>query len=232
MININNLLENLAYEEKPDNRIQTTCPKCSGDRFYINTKTVTFICFHSKCKIRGGERRLYKLFKNELGENDEELEDGYRLPNSKLLRKGIKYLDKSKIHKGYLKKRGFDLSVIKKFKIGAGKGETIYFPIFNEDDDLINIRYRKNFKGKKQVKQTSGAEQFLFGINTFNKSKKRVCITEGEFDTMAGKQYFPKRNFCSVPNGANSGITPIGFWRNWGKGFKPGKIQTCGKTNN
>ena len=104
--------------------------------------------------------------------------------------------------------RGLFESTMKRFGIAeqeyffpqvGAKRNAIVFPYYR-DKKLINAKYRD---AEKNFLLTSGAELIPFNLDSI-KGKKKIIITEGEFDCMAVEQV-GFTAVISVPNGATSG---------------------------
>ena len=110
----------------------------------------------------------------------------------------------------YLKdKRGFTLDTIAKFKLGYFKNR-ITIPIFDEQDNLVNVRMYSPDKEPKIMPFRHGQGVQLYGVENLHKDAVLLC--EGEFDRMLLEQNkFPT---ITSTGGANS------FRREWGGLFE------------
>jgi twinkle protein len=176
-------------------QVYTICPKCSHERkkktdkcLGVNLDKQVWHCNH--CNWKGWLPKQIaideKVYVKPEWKNKTDLSD-----------KAIKWFEK----------RGLDQKTISDWKISEGvewmpqtqKDEnTIQFNYFDENEELINIKYRdarKNFKLHKDAKLIFyGLNLFKFDLNAF--------LVEGEVDALSMYKSGYK-NVLSVPNGAN-----------------------------
>jgi hypothetical protein len=92
----------------------------------------------------------------------------------------------------YLKReRGLSLNSIKKYKIGWSKRRgRIAFPVYDHDENLVNIRFYSRDKKPKMLNLTGYGQARLWGADRLSKAEAGlvICITEGEFDAMLCEQ--------------------------------------------
>jgi twinkle protein len=92
--------------------------------------------------------------------------------------------------------------VVDMFKVAEGKDGSIAFPYFDEDDNLVMIKYLAldRSTGKKKIFTSPDPIKCLFGKNACTVNNATVVITEGEIDAMSIRQL--GWNAVSVPFGA------------------------------
>ena len=170
-------------------------PKDTEFKFSINLITGKWQCFHkNRCGIGGN----FYDFQKRLGDRPFGIEKGtyevkkkdYKVPDQNY----PKMDDSQKSVYNYLKGRKFTDETMKHFRLGA-KENTVIFPYF-KNGTLVNRKYRNIFE-KHNMSQDKDAAPTLF--NRDNIEEETLIITEGEFDTMAMKQYGIET--VSVPNG-------------------------------
>jgi len=228
---------NISYRLSGNKQeVAIDCLFCEDSKkhLYINNFEGCFHC--KKCDTRGS----WKNFLENLGET-EFIQLGDKNSKNILykanLKKGQKFLDRSladKYHSqlplrimNYLKseKRGLKEETIKKFKIGWNQAITI--PIFDENNNLVNIRYRldPDKTGDQKYWNTTGyGEARLFNISVLKKVKDCVVVAEGEFDAMVLDQ-----NGIPAVSGTCGART---FKEEWAKYFKEIKtVYLCYDTD-
>ena len=86
-----------------------------------------------------------------------------------------------------ISERHLEEKTIKHFKLGAD-GNIITIPIFDANDNLVNIRRRKNPKDTNpdmpKYYTESGCRSIMFNEYALSRNPMEVIITEGEFDAM------------------------------------------------
>lgn len=83
----------------------------------------------------------------------------------------------------WLKARGLTDETIVAFKVASNPNDDAVILPYLRDGELINVKTR-NIADKKMF-QAKDAEPCLFGWHLIDPKRRRVCITEGEFDAMA-----------------------------------------------
>lgn len=196
------------------------CPQCGDGKwghFYINKDNGLWSC--RKCGIKGN----WKQFQERLGDPGKPLEitpeekkmmelQAKTRPNLNLDKKIV--IEQNGILVGttegqpymkYLEKdRGLTEETIKHFKLGL-QGDKITIPIYDEHDNLINIRTRKNpfvESDEPKYKSMEGAKSSLYNIKVLEENPKRLIFCEGEFDMMLLWQKGVK-NVISTTGGAS-----------------------------
>jgi twinkle protein len=207
---------------------KTKCPQCHDGRknkhdksLSVNITTGEYKC-HNSCGFQGNVRWEERKREPKV----------YQKPSADVL-KNIELREKVV---QWFEKRGIRESTLQKFMIfcksewmpQTNKNENcICFPYFR-DGSLVNIKYRDGAKNFRMVKD---AELIFFNLQTIGE-KKKVIITEGEIDCMAGYQVGyghdmdidaetaelknPKSEYAivSVPNGASKGNQKIEYLDN------------------
>jgi len=189
--------KNISFESEGKECI-IVCPQCKKPKLYINKETLLFHCF--KCEIEQPDSLYAKGHLSKLQETwgdsipivpivskqkEREEQDfskiveryTYNLLNTKIGKRGIKYLYK----------RGFNEEDIKIFKFGfiEMKGESwISIPVF-EDGIPKLIKYRKitnNDASIKKYEREYESKSIIYNQDILNKYDE-VYICAGEFDT-------------------------------------------------
>jgi len=113
-------------------------------------------------------------------------------------------------------KRGLTDETLEKFKIGwhVKKGRNS-IPVYDEHDNLVNIRYHNSKKTPKTLNTTGFGEARLWNLNELVSQSEgaTIVITEGEFDGMLVEQV-TELTTVSPTNGCKS------FMREWVPFFK------------
>ncbi len=174
------------------NEAVLNCPFC-GDteqRFYINTNTGLWKCFHqNRCGLKGSLREL----KRRLGDLGPIIykPKAYKKPQAAGGDPGEQLLK-------WFASRGITADTVRTFGIKQHNG-AIVFPYFKEGE-LVNQKYRTK---DKKIWQEKDAEQVLFGRDRVPATQKELVITEGELDAMSLAQ-LGVFNAVSVPGGAEN----------------------------
>lgn len=179
---------------KNSGEVTTRCPKCSPERkkksvkcLSVNLDKKVWHCHH--CGWRGflkSEPIEKPVYVRPVWKNKTELSD-----------RVIKYFES----RGISQKTLIDWKITEgmEFMPQTGKEENcIQFNYFNEQNELINVKYRD---GRKNFKLHKGSELCFYGLNAF-KSDLRAYLCEGEVDLLSMHESGFK-NVLSVPNGAN-----------------------------
>ncbi|MBU2060144.1 MAG: hypothetical protein KKB38_20735, partial [Gammaproteobacteria bacterium] len=105
-------------------------------------------------------------------------------------------------------KRGLTDESIKKYEIGFRQHDKRNtFPVYDSNDNLVNIRYHSSKAKPKTLNHAGFGEARLWNLNTLAKAPpgSTVGITEGEFDSMLVEQ---ESNIISVsPTNGNSAFS-------------------------
>jgi twinkle protein len=191
-------------QNKTTGQVQTICPKCSHTRkkktdkcLGVNLDKKVWNCVHCNWKGRLKENSImdHKIYVKPVWKNKTDLSD-----------KVIKYFESRKINQQTL----IDLKITESnefFPQLNSNHDCINFNYFNENNELINVKYRgpnKSFKLHKDAKL------IMYNLNNVN-FKERVYIVEGEIDALTLIQCGFK-NTLSVPNGASTGANNLSYF--------------------
>jgi archaellum biogenesis ATPase FlaH/ribosomal protein L37AE/L43A len=190
------------------------CPKCNKSNSKnpagkINSKSGLWRCY--ACGATGGWYSLTKLFNDAI--QDQYLEKEPYLPNVSLMNK-YKQQVRRRITDGhypelleYCHGRGISNETLDMFRITTRGQYHIRFPLYdwvNDRWEIVNAKTRsiQDTGSKETFEFAGGATKILFGIHLIDYScpKKRVIITEGQFDCLVGYE-IGLRNIFSLPNG-------------------------------
>jgi twinkle protein len=179
---------------KHSGEITTICPKCSPERKKKNIKCLSvnldksvWHCHH--CGWNG-------FLKSEPIEKKIYVKPDWK-NKTELSNQVVKWFEG----------RGINQETLKFWKISEGlefmpqvgkEVNTIQFNYFNDQNELINVKYRD---GAKNFKLHKGSQLIFYGLNAF-KSDLKAFLCEGEVDLLSLYQSGYK-NVLSVPNGAN-----------------------------
>lgn len=101
--------------------------------------------------------------------------------------------------------RKITVNTAEKFNV-VSTGDKIYFPYYNNDNDLVAAKARPKAE-KKFYAEGNWKDGTLFGQQAFSKGGKYVTVYEGEFDAMAGFQMTgSKWPSVSIRNGAQGAL--------------------------
>ena len=188
------------------------CPYCkrterdNRQKFSISLITGQYECKRSSCGAKGNMITLARDF-------------GYKLSDefSRFYEKKKTYRVLSQPKKAiipddpaveYLKSRGISKATAEKYRVQMHRkhANTLCFPIFDENDRLVNIKYRntKYVKGETQGSKEwfeQGCMPYLYGIQAWNGKYDRMILCEGQLDCMSVAESEIENAF-SVPGGA------------------------------
>lgn len=196
------------------------CPKCNKSNSKnpsckINSKNGLWRCY--ACGSTGGWYSLTQAFNQPISDPYKEKE--VYLPNTSLC---SKYRDQKrrKVSGGhyhelleYCHNRGISDETLDAFRITSKGQYGLRFPLFdwiNDKWEMVNAKVRfikqtdEGIQNKEIFEFKGGPTKLLFGIHLldFNCPKKRIIVTEGQWDCMAGYE-IGLRNIVSLPNGAS-----------------------------
>lgn len=203
---INKILDwhNISYTQS-GNELIMTCPFCSKqNHLYVNAQYGQFDC--KKCGEQGSFEKLQETFepvdysKFGLDDRQDELLDNINSDENTYQ----KILQIRKLHKKF----------IKMFSIGCyieqtktSTDEVISFPYF-KNQQLVLLKYLRNpwIHSERSFMFTPVGmpvqERPFFGEQLLDFSLPYIVLTEGEWDTVALRQY-GVRNSVSVPTGTS-----------------------------
>lgn len=188
------------------------CPYCkrterdNRQKFSISLITGQYECKRSSCGAKGNMITLARDF-------------GYKLSDefSRFYEKKKTYRVLSQPKKAiipddpaveYLNSRGISKATAEKYRVQMHRKQanTLCFPIFDENDRLVNIKYRntKYVKGETQGSKEwfeQGCMPYLYGIQAWNGKYDRMILCEGQLDCMSVAESEIENAF-SVPGGA------------------------------
>lgn len=193
--------------QKGDELFFKACPYCEGGKshdkqtFSINLENGAYSCFRSSCGKKGHFVELARDFNYALDFGDLVKPRVYKkLPQAKITVRGSAV--------DYLKARGISEEITKRYKITSHKNDDniLVFPFFNENSELVFIKYRNM---KYQKGQSTGSKEWcekdsmpiLFGMQECV-DFDRLVITEGQLDSLS-LSCCGIKNAVSVPTGAN-----------------------------
>jgi len=205
------------YRQNGDEIYARYCPFCGGGQrkdkytFCFNVRKETYICHRGKCGEKGTFRQLARYFGEEAEMRGYEIpskpKKQYKKPKietSKLSKKAIEYAGKRKISQ----------QTLKDWKVEE-KNKNIVFKYFDENNELVFVKYRpakKLKKGERKAWREKDGKPILYGMWLIDKDKPLV-ITEGEFDALAVYEAGYK-NVVSVPSG-NKDFTWVDTCWDW-----------------
>lgn len=167
------------------------CPYCkrterdNRQKFSISLITGQYECKRASCGAKGNMITLARDF-------------GYKLSDefSRFYEKKKTYRVLSQPKKAiipddpaveYLNSRGISKATAEKYRVQMHRkhANTLCFPIFDENDRLVNIKYRntKYVKGETQGSKEwfeQGCMPYLYGIQAWNGKYDRMILTEGQ----------------------------------------------------
>lgn len=191
------------------------CPKCHKSNAKnpsgkINARTGLWRCY--ACGATGGFYSLTQAFGDPI--HDPYLGKEAYLPNTALVSK-FREQSRRKITNGhypellnFCHERGIGTDTLDAFRITTKGQYGIRFPLFdwvNDHWEMVNAKVRfinPEAKTKEMFEFAGGATKVLFGMHLidYTDPKKRIIITEGQFDCMVGYE-IGLRNIFSIPNG-------------------------------
>jgi len=193
------------------------CPKCHKSNSKnpsgkINSKSGLWRCY--ACGATGGWYSLTILYGDPL--HDHYLEKEPYIPNTGLLQK-YKTQVRRRVTDGhypelleYCHERGISDATLDMFRITTRGQFHLRFPLYdwvNDKWQIVNAKTRSiqpEATNKELFEFAGGATKVLYGIHLIDYAcpKKRVIITEGQFDCMVGYE-IGLRNIFSLPNGGS-----------------------------
>lgn len=189
------------------------CPYCKPtdrETFSIDLDTGQFLCFRSKCGVRGNMFTLSKDFGFKISdEADAYLNRDYSNSRFKKIDIPEKLETKDRAVK-YLTGRGISEDIVKKYEVTISEDEKtrglLYFPFRDPNGVCWFVKYRNMdfIKGSGMRKEfcSTASKPILFGMNHCE-DFTRLVITEGQCDSLACATAGVK-NAVSVPMGANN----------------------------
>lgn len=193
------------YKIKGDEIIPTLCPYCHGGphgdkgTFALNTKNLTYNCQRGSCGNQGHFSQLCKD-KGEVADNT-----GYSeiIPKTYKKTESVVKTPTQKVTE-YLTLRKISKETMAAYKIGADESGNIIFPFYDENSELVTVKFRPPIKVTDRAKTwtEADAKPILFGMHKCDYDKP-LCIFEGEIDSMSGHEAgIP--NCVSVPFGSKN----------------------------
>ena len=187
-------------ETKGDELTFLHCPKCKGGdhhdkyTFSINLKSGAFSCLRSSCNYKGHFVELARDFDFAI---EKEAPKVYkRLPQLTITPKSEAI--------AYLESRGISRSVAEKYKITirSDNRNALVFPFYDENNQLVFIKYRRmNYDGTGNKEWCEAdTKPILFGMAQCV-GTDRLIITEGQIDSLSVAECGID-NAVSVPTGA------------------------------
>ena len=199
--------------QKGNRLIFKRCPYCKPtdrDTFSIDIDTGQFICFRSKCGVRGNMFTLSKDFGFKISdEADAYLNRDFTNSKFKKINIPEKIEPKDRAIK-YLTGRGISEEIIRKYEVTVSEDEKtrglLYFPFRDPRGTCWFVKYRNMdfVKGSGMRKEfcSTASKPILFGMYQCE-DFTRLVITEGQCDSLACATAGLK-NAVSVPMGANN----------------------------
>ena len=184
------LLDNgINTDKQSEGAIKVKCPKCQPPHnskdfplsLTITAHNVMWNCHH--CSWSGGEflTGMSKTYQTKTYEKPKKPE--------RVVRNNFLY--------SFMKNRGLTKSTIDELKIYVDNGSWIAFPYFDENSELINIKFRDK---DKNFRQTANAKRIIYNYDNVYQSKE-VIFVEGELDVLSLYEVGFK-NVTSLPDGA------------------------------
>lgn len=182
-----------------------SCPYCHGGKhkdsstFAINMETGRFNCRRTSCGVKGGWKRFVEDFGYAQSETPA-VEKTYRT-----FKKSIQPIVPRPLSISYLASRGISEQTANDYSVTDNKG-LIVFPIFDENGDVVNVKYRNptyvkgESKGPKEWFEKD-CKPYLYGINVYHGDNSRMILCEGQLDAMSCHESGIANAF-SVPGGA------------------------------
>ena len=192
-----------------------TCPYCRGGAngrdkgtFSINLENDgLFKCLRASCNRKGNMWQLAKDFDYKLTDDFSRFYE--KKPTFRKLTQPKQKIEVKEKVQTFLEKRGISKKTAEKYQVTSRNDnpDILCFPVFNEDKELVNIKYRntKYAKGDKGNKEwfEPNCMPYLYGVNTWNGKYDSMVITEGQLDCMACYESGVENAF-SVLGGKNS----------------------------
>jgi hypothetical protein len=206
----------LPYRVNGDEAILESCPFCKKGnwKFFINTGTWQYICFHGSCKVKGNKFKLLPQFGDSASwELDLRESKSYRvgsrykrepdIPSPSTIEAWTDVIDDSEDLQAFFKEsRGWSYDAITKMKIGVTSewfrdAGTLYctaYP-YHENGQCVFVKYKPLPQewqpegvtipeGFKGVK-SSGGEARLYNVDAISQGMDYLFIVEGEPDTVS-----------------------------------------------
>lgn len=188
----------------------TKCPYCGQNTddkntFAINLDNGTFNCLRATCGAKGNMITLSRDFGFSLGNEVDE----YYKPRRQFRR--FKKPEEPIVPKDpavkYLQSRGISERVARLYEITVQSDHEniLVFPFYDENGELVFIKYRKTDfeKGKDKNKEwcEANSKPILFGMKQCNRENKTLILTEGQLDSLSVAEA-GLENAVSVPTGA------------------------------
>ena len=183
------------------NEVIIICPACGKEKLYINQQSLVYHCFVCEAEnpasdyARGHFSKLKELWGDIVDitpasciSNKLLIDDRQEANYSTIVKRYNYALLNSIKGKKYLFKRGFDESVIKKYKLGIVEMKDdlwISIPSFEEGIPKL-LKYRKitnNNSETKKYEREFGSKSILFNGDALNNFTD-IIITEGEYDAI------------------------------------------------
>ena len=191
---------NCEKKQKGDELFFKYCPYCHGGNhdewtFSINLDSGAFKCFRASCGKSGHFVELARDMRYTLDFGNE-TKKFRKLPQLNIRSKSAAI--------NYLESRGISEEITRKYKITICKNDpnTLVFPFYDENNNLIFVKYRNikhNGTGSKEWCEEN-TKPILFGMAQCT-NIDRLIITEGQIDSLSVAQC-GFENAVSVPTGA------------------------------
>lgn len=196
------------------------CPYCNEKaginqkKFSINADTGQFHCFRASCEASGNLIRLAQDFNFSLGRDADAY---YGIGNKRHYRvfKKLDPIEPKDAAIEYMKSRGIQEDIVRKYQITANENGIIVFPFLDEKGQMQFIKYRNPSPKEGENKEwcEKNCKPILFGMNQCNLDNKILVITEGQIDSLSVAQAGIE-NAVSVPTGAK-GFTWVPYCWDW-----------------
>lgn len=221
--------ERFAYENhfsarrQGDELVFAKCPYCGAssgtdkNKFAINLRSGQFNCFRASCRAKGNMLTLAKDFNFSLGrEVDEYIRPQRHYRIFKQPEEPLKPTDEAV---EYLRSRGISEAVAQKYCIKSNADGTIIFPFFDENNEIVSIKYRNPAPKEGQSKEwfEKNCKPILFGMGQCSLDNKTLIVTEGQMDSLSVAEA-GYDNAVSVPGGV-SNYTWVPYCWDWMKQF-------------
>jgi len=194
------------YKKKGQEIIPRYCPYCHGgehrdkETFALNIDKKTFNCKRGTC---GKSGTFWQLCHDNGVEADKDSNYEIYKPRAKTYTKpNVQTIELSKSALEYAAKRKISPETLRKWKV-AEKNDMYVFPYYDENNELVFIKYRpigRIHNGQKKGSREPGGKPILWGMNMVDITKPLI-IVEGEFDAIAVSECGVD-NVVSVPSGA------------------------------
>ena len=196
------------------------CPYCNEKaginqrKFSINADTGQFHCFRASCEASGNLIRLAQDFNFSLGRDADAY---YGIGNKRHYRvfKKLDPIEPKDAAIEYMKSRGIQEDIVRKYQITANENGIIVFPFLDEKGQMQFIKYRNPSPKEGENKEwcEKNCKPILFGMDQCNLDNKILIITEGQIDSLSVAQAGIE-NAVSVPTGAK-GFTWVPYCWDW-----------------